>query len=239
MIGWGIAASIGGNVADFLCQAMKIQSFLLWVFLPILACIFSGASAEDGPQVQVVALFSGKAMLRINDRRHLLEAGAPAVEGVHLIHASSNRAIVEINGVRKTLTLGADISTQLSSPEKKVVRIPSRRGMYFVSGQINGRSVDFLMDTGATLVAMGRPTADRLQIRYREQGDVAVVTTASGQERAWRVMLKSVAVGGITIPNVEGAVIDTDHDQTILLGMSFLNRLKFFQEQGMVVLECC
>ncbi len=207
--------------------------------LLMLTCISFGVHAEDAPRVQVVALFSGKAMIKIKGRRHLLKAGGPAIEGVRLLHASSNRAIIEINGVERTLVLGSDVSTQLTKPTKNVVRIPSRRGMYFVTGQINGRSMDFLVDTGATLVAMSRPAADRLQIPYIERGEPIVVKTASGLEKAWRVMLKSVTVGGISIPNVQGAVIDADHDQTVLLGMSFLNRLKFFQDQGMVVLECC
>lgn len=218
---------------------MKINPRFLTILLLMLTGTPLGIGAQDAPRVQVVALFSGKAMLRINDRQHLLKAGGPAIEGVHLLRASSERAIIEINGVEKTLTLGSDISTQLTKPEKKFVRIPSRRGMYFTSGQVNGRSVDFLVDTGATLVAMSRPTADRLQIQYIERGVPATVKTASGLENAWRVTFRTVTVGGITISNVRGVVIDTNHDQAILLGMSFLNRLKFSQEQGMVVLECC
>ncbi len=218
---------------------MKIKHLLLMILLLMSVATSSGVYAQDEPRVQAVALFSGKAMLRINDRQHMLEAGGPAIEDVHLLHASSDRAIIEINGVKKTLILGSDISTQLTKPEKKVVRIPNRGGMYFAAGQINGRSVDFLVDTGATLVAMSRPTADRLQIQYVERGVPTTVQTASGLENAWRVMLESVTVGGITIPSVRGVVINTNHDQDILLGMSFLNRLKFFQEQGMVVLECC
>ena len=109
--------------------------------------------------------------------------------------------------------------------------------MYKTQGLINGRSVQFLVDTGASVVAMARPTADRLQIPYREQGSPMKVSTASQLKNAWHVKLNSVTVGGITLHQVDGTVIDTEHEQEILLGMSFLNRVRFSQDQGVVVLE--
>lgn len=194
--------------------------------------------ADTGPRIQVVALFSDKAMLRINGKQLLMKAGE-LKEGVRLIRASSREAVIEINGKQKHLGLGSQVSTRLSEPEKKTVRIPSRHGMYLTQGFINGRRVDFLVDTGATLISMSRLTADRLQLPYLESGKVTQVSTAADIRNAWYLKLASVSVGGITLPQVDAVVIDTEHDQEILLGMSFLGRLKFSQQQGLVVLECC
>jgi len=176
-------------------------------------------------------------MLKISGDSRLLKVGDEAVHGVRLISSNANFAIIEVNGKQKKYGLGAQVSTRLSTPKSTVVRIPSNRGMYRTNGQINGRSVDFLVDTGATVIAMARPTADRLQIQYRETGTPIKVSTASEVQNAWHVKLNTVTVGGITLNQVDGTVIDTEHDQAILLGMSFLNRVKFSQDQGVVVLE--
>lgn len=205
---------------------------LIGLLLPIFETL-----AENTPQIQVLALFRDKAMLKINGNRHLLKAGGKTINGVKLIRSNANFAIIEVNGDEKKYGLGSQISTRLSTPKTSVVRIPSNRGMYKTNGLINGRSVDFLVDTGASVIAMARPTADRLQIQYRETGTPMKVSTASQLHNAWHVMLNTVTVGGITLHQVDGTVIDTAHDQAILLGMSFLNRVKFSQEQGVVVLE--
>ena len=205
---------------------------LIGLLLPIFEAL-----AENTPQIQVLALFRDKAMLKINGNRHLLKAGGKTINGVKLIRSNANFAIIEVNGDEKKYGLGSQISTRLSTPKTSVVRIPSNQGMYKTNGLINGRSVDFLVDTGASVIAMARPTADRLQIQYRETGTPMKVSTASQLHNAWHVMLNTVTVGGITLHQVDGTVIDTAHDQAILLGMSFLNRVKFSQEQGVVVLE--
>jgi aspartyl protease family protein len=205
---------------------------LIGLLLPIFETL-----AENTPQIQVLALFRDKAMLKINGDRHLLKAGGKTINGVKLIRSNADFAIIEVNGDKKKYGLGSQISTRLSIPKSSVVRIPSNRGMYKTNGLINGRSVDFLVDTGASVIAMARPTADRLQIQYRETGTPMKVSTASQLHNAWHVRLNTVTVGGITLHQVDGTVIDTAHDQEILLGMSFLNRVKFSQEQGVVVLE--
>lgn len=210
-----------------------IAGFLLiGLLLPVFETL-----AEDTPQIQVLALFRDKVMLKINGNRHLLKAGGETINGVKLVRSNADFAIIEINGDKKKYGLGSQISTRLSTPESSVVRIPSNRGMYKTNGLINGRSVNFLVDTGASVIAMARPTADRLQIQYRETGTPMKVSTASQLQNAWHVRLNTVTVGGITLHQVDGTVIDTAHDQEILLGMSFLNRVKFSQEQGVVVLE--
>ena len=193
--------------------------------------------AAETPRIQVLGLFRDKAVVKINGQQVILKASDDAVNGIRLIRSNSRRAIIEANGETREYQLGSNVSTRLTIPESAVVRIPGSRGMYKTQGLINGRSVQFLVDTGASVVAMARPTADRLQIQYREQGTPMKVSTASQLKNAWHVKLNSVTVGEITLHQVDGTVIDTEHDQEILLGMSFLNRVKFSQDQGVVVLE--
>jgi aspartyl protease family protein len=209
---------------------------MLFLGLALLVPLFD-VFAASVPRIKVLALFRDKAMLEINGDQVMMKAGDETDSGIRLVQSTSKVAVIEINGVRKKYELGSQVSTRLSEPENTVVRIPSRGGMYLTHGLINGRIVKFLVDTGASMVTMARPTADRLQIQYRDKGTPVQISTASKMHNAWRVKLNSVAVGGIQQDLVDGVVIDTDHDQEILLGMSYLNRLKFSQERGMVVLE--
>lgn len=226
---------------------MKVE-IIRWCYQfakPLMLCLLAVclatpayvAVAQNSPKIKVLALFRDKAMVEINGNQVLMKVGDEATNGVKLINATSKVAVLEINGQRKKFGLGSQVSTRLSQPENTVVRIPSQGGMYVTHGLINGRIVKFLVDTGASMVTMARPTADRLQINYRDKGTPVRISTADRMSNAWRIKLNSVSVGGIQQDLVDGVVIDTDHDQEILLGMSYLNRLKFSQERGMVVLE--
>ena len=104
---------------------------LIGLLLPIFETL-----AENTPQIQVLALFRDKAMLKINGNRHLLKAGGKTINGVKLIRSNADFAIIEVNGDKKKYGLGSQISTRLSTPESSVVRIPSNRGMYKTNGLI-------------------------------------------------------------------------------------------------------
>ena len=100
------------------------------------------------------------------------------------------------------------------------------RGMFIRSGTINGRSVDFLVDTGATSIAMNASQAKWLGIRYRLKGKESTVSTASGFVKAYEVNLNTVSLGSIKQKNVRAVVIEGKHPGPILLGMTFLSNLK-------------
>jgi len=213
------------------------KRLLFVLLLPGLLLPVHELLAADTPRIKVTALFRDKAMVELNGDTVLLKVGDEARQGIKLLQANSRLAVIEVNGKQRKYGLGSQAITKLSAPVHRIVRIPSNGGMFRTSGMINGRSVDFLVDTGASEVAMSRPTADRLQIQYLESGTPTTISTAAQLRRAWQVKLNSVTVGGITLKQVKGTVIDTLHEQQVLLGMSFLNRLKFSQEQGVVVLE--
>jgi aspartyl protease family protein len=85
--------------------------------------------------------------------------------------------------------------------------------------------VTFLVDTGASTIALNSATAKRIGIDYTK-GRPGMATTASGYTRVYSVKLDSVKVGEIVLRNVDAGVIDGPQPETPLLGMSFLNALE-------------
>ena len=178
-------------------------------------------------KLEVQALFSNKAVLMIDGKRHILAVGESSPEGVKVISANSRGAVLEVDGQQKQYNMGqATVSTTFTKrkTQKETIFINSG-GMFMTFGNINGRSVRFLVDTGASAISMNSAQAKQLGIRYDKIGIRAGVSTASGFADAYRVRLKSVTVGNITETNVKAFVIDGNHPGPILLGMTFLGRL--------------
>ena len=190
-------------------------------------------------KISVSGLFNDKAIVSIDGKQRLLKVGEPSPEGVILISANAKEAVIEINGEQDTYILGEHIGGRFKKPaEGKTVSIaPDRHGMYEVNGSINGFQVNFLVDTGATLISMNRNQAKRIGINYKMEGEESLSETASGLSKIYIVNLKSVMVGDIKIPNVQAAVHDGDFPRTILLGNTFLARVKMNREGQMLKLE--
>jgi len=180
---------------------------------------------SDELKVVVVGLFSGQAVIEINNTQRLLKAGKTSPEGVTLISATSQSAVLEIEGVQKKYLLGSHIGTNFGpGPEETVVSLWPTNGMYLTPGTVNGYSVDFLVDTGASSIALNAATAKRLNIDYINKRPRAV-KTASGITKAYPVMLDLVQVGDIKLHNVEAMVLDGAEPSRALLGMTFLGQL--------------
>jgi len=196
------------------------------------------ATLADAPRVRVLALFTDKAMLEIDGRERLLRAGQTSPEGVRLVGADQHEAVIEVGGKRETLTFGTAVGGSFAAPASREVKIyRNARGAYTRAGSINGRTVDFMVDTGATAIALSATEARRLGIAYRLDGDPVQVTTASGVARGHRVSLDRVTVGDISLRNVEALVIAGDLPEQVLLGMTFLNRVDMRQEGAEMVLK--
>ena len=182
------------------------------------------AHAVDSIEVQ--GLFSNKAVLLIDGKRHVLAVGEESPEGVKVISASSRGAVLEHDGKQQQYDLGHTVGTTYAARRSLSETIyKNSAGMYMTYGSINGRTVKFLVDTGASAVSMNADQARRLGIRYEEDGVAAGVSTASGFVKAYRVSLQSVSVGKITEKNVDAYVIDGSHPGPILLGMTYLGRI--------------
>ncbi len=198
---------------------------LLICFLISLSQSSAVFAIED---IVVKGLFKNTAIVTIDGKRRVLKTGKTSPEGAKLIMANSEKAIIEIEGERETYKLGRHISTSFKpAPDKASISIaPTKSGMYKVNGSINDFSVKFLVDTGATLIAMSENHAKRLGIEYKLTGVVGSTSTASGKAKAWYIRLKKVKVGPLLMRDVDAAVIKGDHPTSILLGNSFLNQVQ-------------
>ena len=106
----------------------------------------------------------------------------------------------------------------------------SRQGHYLLNGQINGQGVTFLLDTGATQVAVPEALAARLAL---ERGAPITLSTANGRATGWRTRLDQLQLGDIRLSGVAPGM---DGDE-VLLGMSALKQLEFTQRDGTLVLR--
>ncbi|MEE2983593.1 MAG: TIGR02281 family clan AA aspartic protease [Pseudomonadota bacterium] len=220
-----------------LSQRGKTRRGIRVLLVAVLIGLFTDLHGK--PKVTALGLFKGTAVLSIDGKQRVLKKGESSPEGVRLIDADANRALVEIEGREFELSLDGKISGAISAgPVSKVVRlVPGNGGHYFVDGQINGNPVRFLVDTGATSVAMNKHTARQIGIPYAVEGEKHTVRTASGFAVGYGVVLDEVKIGSLGIKGVTGTVIDGDFPSVPLLGQSFLNRLDIHRQGAVMELR--
>ncbi|KTS78420.1 aspartyl protease [Pseudomonas oryzihabitans] len=195
-----------------------------------------GTLAWAQPQVRVVGLFNGAAVVNVNCQRKLLKVGQ-RLDDVEVVSADAQQAVLRIDGRTQTFTLDREYSDGYSTPQRREFSIPrSNNGHYQVTASINGRPVALLVDTGATSVALSGAQADQLGIRYRD-GTPGWVETASGHARAWRTTLTQVRLGDVEVVGVEAMVLEGNYPSQGLLGMSFLNRVGWREAQGVLYVQ--
>jgi aspartyl protease family protein len=179
-------------------------------------------------EINVVGLMAGRAIVIINQGKpQTLTVGQTTADGIKLVDATSESAIFEVGGKRQTLTLGQGISSGGGPISAQRATLQAGSGGHFVTTVVvNGVSLRFLVDTGATLVTLSGANARRAGINYLA-GQKALMQTANGTTTAYRVKLDTVRLGDITLSNVDGAVVEGSvMGELGLLGMSFLNRLE-------------
>jgi aspartyl protease family protein len=117
--------------------------------------------------------------------------------------------------------------------------IPSdSRGHFQTEGRIDGQRIGFMVDTGATVIALNETSAARFGLRPSRGDYNATVTTANGTIKAARTRLAMVDVGGLVVRDVDAMVLPDDALSENLLGLSFLSKLKRFEfANGKMVLE--
>lgn len=185
--------------------------------------------------IQVLGLFKNKAIVKIDGKQRTLKIGKRSPEGVILISADSYTAILDIDGKEQEFKLGRHVSTSFKKKELAEAKIMPVNGMYSTTGFINGSPVNFLIDTGATWIAMNANQARSLGINFRYIGKRGAASTANGVVTVYRVVLDKVKVGEIVLTNVEAGVLEGNSPREVLLGNSFLNRVEM-QRQGQVML---
>lgn len=242
----------------FLIQS-KFHRFIFFVFFVFVSLLLQAAFAQT-TRVTLGGVIGNQAMLTIDGKPPRTLAVGQTYQGIKLLSAQGQTAtvlITDAEGQTQKITLRVGdapfaINTEApvapstrSSNQAPTARercIPaeqhiyvSTHGMFKTLGYINGRAVDFLVDTGATYVSMDEKQALALGITDYKQGTPITLQTANGTSRGYRISLDSVKVGQIEVRNVRGTV---GGDQNIiLLGNSFLSNLDVEMTPNRLVLR--
>lgn len=182
---------------------------------------------------------SRQALLVIDGVPRVVAVGA-VVQGVRLVSLSEAQAEVEVGGRRQLLVAGAspvrvgaaDAAASGGVGATEIVLTAGSGGHFTTAGQINGKAVTFLVDTGATAIAMGQSDADRLGVNYKN-APRGFAGTANGRVPISLVTLSSVRVGEVEIANVQAVVMPTAMEH-VLLGNSFLMRFQMKRDNDVM-----
>lgn len=202
--------------------------------LVLAVCATQSASAQT---VTLNGSMGDKALLVIDGQPRTVAVGS-SVLGVKLVSMDGRAAVIEADGQRRTLVHGAPVSMgQRDGPSsgREIVLTAGPGGHFLGTGSINGRSMRFMVDTGATVVAMSAAEAQRLGVDYRS-GERGWVQTANGNAPAYRVTLNAIRIGDVEVHQVAGVVTPAPMDH-ILLGNSFLTRFQMTRENDVLRLQ--
>jgi aspartyl protease family protein len=124
------------------------------------------------------------------------------------------------------------------SSGRSLILDADRQGHFKVDARIEGRHLDFMVDTGASLVIIRESDAAQIGIRPMRSDYTATVSTANGKIKAAPVKIERIEIGGITVYDVPALVLPDEALWQNLLGMTFLSRLKRYEyANGRMVLE--
>jgi len=188
--------------------------------------------------VSLAGQMGSKALLVIDGQTRTLAVGESAL-GVKLLRIDAEQVTIESGGRQSTLRAGGAparvAAGGVTGGAREVVITAGPGGHFTVGGAINGRAVQFLVDTGATLVALGSDEADRLGLDYK-QGQRGMTQTANGAVPVWVITLSSLRVGEVELANVKAAVVPAAMPG-VLLGNSALTRFQMRRDNDVMRLE--
>lgn len=209
---------------------MKLSDFLSKTFLFSL-CMLTTHVCDADTKVNIVGLFTNKAVIMVNGGKPKTLSIGQVSEGVKLLAADSKTATLQIEGKTRQLEMGQAVSVggNASSANSSTILYADAQGHFISDCLINGASLKFLVDTGATTVALNSGDAKFANIDYK-RGEPMQVGTANGVVTAYRVTIANLKIGGITLSQVEASVLEGGSPSIVLLGMSALNRLDMKQQ---------
>ncbi|MFM6990497.1 MAG: TIGR02281 family clan AA aspartic protease [Rhodoferax sp.] len=190
--------------------------------------------------VAINGTLGNKALLIVDGGFPKAVAVGEVHKGIKVVAIQGEQITLEMGGKRQTLrvgdapaSVGSGAGEQLSG--SRVVLTAGPGGHFMSEGQINGRTVQFMVDTGATTVALSVADAKRIGLNY-QNGETVQMNTANGVTQGWRITLNTVRLGDVMVSGVE-AVVSPGSMPYVLLGNSFLSRFQMNRNNDQMVLE--
>jgi aspartyl protease family protein len=209
--------------------------FMTRHFIWLFAALCGSAAAAD---IALVGVIGDKAaVLAVDGGDPKTVKVGQSWRGISVLAVERDQATIEVDGKKRVVQRGlhyrnADAS---GSGRSKVTLAADTRGHFFIDGAVNRIPVRFMVDTGATMVALPQRDADRLGIDYRA-GRRAATRTANGIAAVYVVKLDSIRIGDIELHNIDGLVHEGGGLEQALLGMSFLNRVSMQRDGATMTL---
>ncbi|WP_240494603.1 retropepsin-like aspartic protease family protein [Azonexus hydrophilus] len=199
-----------------------------------LCFLFSlGLGAQE---VGLAGIIGSKALLMINGAPPRSVPQGSTVDGVKVVAVQGDQVIIEIGGRKRPLRVGQHaVGVIPEGGADKLVLNADGQGHFFTTGVINGVSVRFLVDTGASMISLGASDARRMGLDFN-RGQKGMSQTANGQVVVSKIQLDNVRVGGVTLHQVDAVIHQTDMP-IALLGMSFLNRMEMQRDGNTMTLK--
>ncbi len=210
---------------------MRLSSSLIALGL---AALSHAALAQS---VTLQGMLGSKALLMVGGGAPRAVAPGDTYQGVKVVSTSGDQAVVMIDGQRHTLRVGeapASVGSAAPSGGDRVALTADGRGHFVTQGSINNRPVQFLVDTGASVVAIGQAEADRLGLNYKS-GRQVMMNTANGSAPGWLLKLDQLRIGDVVAYGVD-AVVTPAAMPSVLLGNSFLNRFNMRRDGDQMML---
>jgi aspartyl protease family protein len=198
------------------------------------------AATAQAQSVTLSGMVGSKALLIVDGSAPKIVASGDTFQGVKVLSTQGDSAVLMVGGKRLNVRVGdapASVGEQSGSKSSgsKIVLNAGDGGHFLAQGSINGKSVQFMVDTGATTVAMGAAEAKRMGIDYAA-GKPVRMNTANGQALGYLLTLNSVRIGDVEVQNVE-AIVAQQAMPYVLLGNSFLTRFSMRRDNDQMVLE--
>ncbi len=189
--------------------------------------------------VSLHGLLGRQALLIVDGKPPRAVAPGQTHLGVTVLSTDEDRAVLALaGGQRLTLRVGESPVSVGGAPapggSDRVALSADARGHFITPGSINNRPTQFLVDTGASVVAIGQAEADRLGLNYRT-GQPVTLRTANGTAPGWALKLATVRIGDVTAYEVD-AVVTPSAMPAVLLGNSFLNRFSMRRDGDTMLL---
>ncbi|MDN6885348.1 retropepsin-like aspartic protease [Variovorax sp. CAN2819] len=199
----------------------------------------AAAVAHAAGSVTLTGSIGSRAILIVNGNPPKTVAVGESYQGVKLISLQAEQAVVELEGKRVSLRMDTPVSIGGGGGGggggSRIVLPADSRGHFMTQGAINGRPVTFMLDTGATTIALSADDAQRIGLDY-SKGQRVLMNTANGTATGYRLRLQSVRVGDVEVYDID-AIVSPQAMPYVLLGNSFITRFSMRRDADQMVLE--